>query len=99
MYCRRLYKEADGVTQTRLSNKNPECNNQEVYKVTARHSPRRSPKKCKFSESNSYKCFFPVVAIKHTKTQNCHTIGHFCKVCQKPRLSPKISQAAQVKYI
>ena len=42
MYCRRLYKEADRVTQTRLSNEMQSAltlNNQEVHKFTARHSP------------------------------------------------------------
>ena len=30
---------------------------------------------------------------------NCNTIRHYGRVCKKPRLSPKTSQAAQVKHI
>ena len=35
----------------------PALNSQQVHKFTARHSPRRSPKKHKFSESNNSKCY------------------------------------------
>ena len=79
MYCRRLYKEADkSHSDQSLAIKTqsaPTLNNQEVHKFTARHSPRRSPKKHKFSESNNSKCYFCGGPQAHKDRSKCPAVN------------------------
>ena len=67
------------------------------------------PESTQSTQSNNSKCFFcggPQAHKDRSKCpavnkecHNCKIIGHFDRVCKKPRMSPKASQQTQVKHI
>ena len=59
----------------------PTLNNQEVHKFIARHSPKRFPKKCKFSESNKSKCYFCGSPQEHKDRSKCPAVNKQCHNC------------------
>ena len=67
------------------------------------------PESTQSTQSNNSKCFFCCGPQAHKdiskypavnkECHNCKIIGHFDRVCKKPRMSPKASQQTQVRHL